>query len=269
MSEILIKKIKRLAKWALSLLINSKIVVFEGLKVKGAFQDFGLLHELSRGHREPLMTKLFSCLLKPGVVFWDVGAHLGVYSLLAAKLENSKILALEPNPRTFRYLEQNITLNRFVKKIQPLPIALTASSGLLNFFCDELESDVSSLVTLENPGQLKSVEIEAMTLDQLLRKHGTPPDIMKIDVEGAELSVLQGGSEFWNRVKEKGSFSLFIESNAASLIRGGTSPREMLDHLVQLGLSVMLIDETTGQVVPVDGRIEEGCWNLFCTYPAT
>ena len=90
---------------------------------------------------------------------------------------------------------------------------------------------------------------------------------MKIDVEGAELDVLKGGDAFWRKVRERGSFYLFIESNAAALERAGTTPTELLEQLTAKGFQVSMIDEDQKRLAPVDGRLQAGCWNLYCEMP--
>ena len=261
-----VKKAKRMAKGALSHLIKTKTIVFQGLKIEGAFQDFGLLNELSQGRREPFMTELFQKSLKKGDFFWDVGAHLGVYSLLAAQHGQVRVLALEPNPRTQEFLIRNIQNNRYMDKIQAYPLAISAQAGRLKFYCDDLESDVSSLIELENPGQLRAVEIETVTLDDLARKVSDYPTVMKIDVEGVELDVLRGGQGFWNTLRNRGSFHLFIESNSTALERAGASADELYRELEKIGFQVFIIDEESKSIAPVDERLASGCWNLYCKF---
>lgn len=267
MSQGLVKRVRVFGKALLSRWIKTKSVQFQGLQVEGAFQDFGLLNELSKGRREAYMTYLFERCLEKCDSFWDIGAHVGVYSLLAARKLKGPVLAFEPNPRTYTFLQRNVQKNRLDSRIKAQQLAVAAKPGHLQFFCDEMESDVSSLVKLEDPKKLKTLEITATSLDQLAADSQNLPQLMKIDVEGAELDVLKGGDAFWQKVRERGSFYLFIESNAAALERAGTTPTELLEQLTQKGFQVSMIDEDHKRLTPVDGRLQAGCWNLYCELP--
>jgi FkbM family methyltransferase len=265
MAQGLVKKLRVFGKALLSRWIKTKRVEFQGLHVEGAFQDYGLLNELSKGRREAYMTHLFVRCLDRCDSFWDVGAHVGVYSLLAARKLKGKVLAFEPNPRTYHFLQRNVESNKLSHRILTQPLAVASKPGHLRFFCDELESDVSSLVQLEAPKSLKTLEITATSLDQLAEEAEGLPQLMKVDVEGAELDVLKGGEVFWRKVRERGGpFYLFIESNASALERAGTTPRQLHEQLTQKGFQVSMIDEERQCLVPVDDRLQSGCWNLYC-----
>lgn len=268
MAQGLVKKLRVFGKALLSRWIKTKTVRFQGFQLQGAFQDFGLLNELAKGRREAYMTHLFERCLERCDSFWDIGAHLGVYSLLAARKLKGPVLAFEPNPRTYDFLQRNVASNRLENPIQTQKLAVAAQPGHLQFFCDEFESDVSSLVQLQAPKRLKTLEITATSLDQLVREAAVLPELMKIDVEGAELDVLKGGETFWKKVRERGPFYLFIESNASALARAGTNPTQLLEQLTQKGFLVSMIDEEHQRLLPVDARLDAGCWNLYCELPA-
>jgi FkbM family methyltransferase len=129
--------------------------------------------------------------LKPNDVFWDVGASFGFYSLLAASCASAVVMAFEPHPITVERLAKNIELNR-KSNIQILQLALSDSKGKTRF--NMIDSDInpgsSHLATDEING---TIEVETSRGDDLIENGTVPkPDIIKIDVEGAEHLVIKG-----------------------------------------------------------------------------
>jgi FkbM family methyltransferase len=125
---------------------------------------------------EPETRRLISLLR--GCLFVDVGAHAGVYSILAGKNGN-KVIALEPDPRTFRCLRENLVMNRV--DAETYPYAAWREDGFV-----DLEFGKQSSLTRTKVG----TSVRAVTLDTILG--GRIPDLVKIDVEDSELEVLKG-----------------------------------------------------------------------------
>lgn len=123
-----------------------------------------------------------------GTVFADIGANIGGYSLFAASY-GAVVYAFEPAPSTFQLLERNISINPSLSDhIHPLQKVVSESEGEADFTTD-LDT-VNSMVTREDSKARMSnvIKIPSVTLDGTLDK----VNIMKIDVEGFEKSVLGG-----------------------------------------------------------------------------
>jgi FkbM family methyltransferase len=136
------------------------------------------------GKYEPEQTKLFGELVKPGDVVFDVGAHFGYYTLLASKLvgDSGKVISFEPSPANLARLYRHIELNSR-RNVQVLELAVSDHEGTARF-----ETRTGSGVGhLADDGPL---EVRLTTLDSLTQL--PRPQVMKIDVEGAEVGVLQG-----------------------------------------------------------------------------
>jgi len=121
-----------------------------------------------------------------GVVF-DVGAHVGFYTLLASRLvgPSGKVVAFEPLPRNLQFLKRHLRLNQ-VDNVTVIEAAVLDSDGEIAF----AEGPNSSMGSVSQQGELK---ITSVSLDALVSRGEVPaPQYMKIDVEGAELSVLLG-----------------------------------------------------------------------------
>ncbi|MFA5084207.1 MAG: FkbM family methyltransferase [Candidatus Paceibacterota bacterium] len=133
--------------------------------------------------------KLFETRVETGDIVYDVGAHAGFYTLLAAELvgEKGRIFSFEPNPRNIVYLKKHIRLNNY-KNIEVFETAASEKTGS-HFFSAEENSFYGKI---SKDGRL---EVKTVALDDLIGKGKLlPPDVIKIDVEGAELAVLRGAA---------------------------------------------------------------------------
>lgn len=131
--------------------------------------------------------KLITETVKDGSVFFDIGAHVGFYTLLASSLvgDRGKVFAFEPLPRNLSFLKKHLKLND-VRNVTLFEAAVAASPGQAKFY----EAAESSMGKLSEEGTIK---VQLLSLDDLLVSGKIErPNYMKIDVEGAELSVLQG-----------------------------------------------------------------------------
>jgi len=137
---------------------------------------------------------------KKGQIIFDIGAHIGLYTLRNAKRvgKYGKVYAFEPNPITYYYLKRNIDENS-ICNVSVFPIALSDKNGhndlfipldknlgATSFFIDHLKK--------ESIKRFLKVRVPTVTLDKFIEDHGLSRiDLMKIDVEGAETKVLLGG----------------------------------------------------------------------------
>ncbi len=149
---------------------------------------------LMQGVWEPKVTAFVSSSLAPGNVFIDVGAHVGYYSLLAAPLvgPTGKVVAVEPNPPTIARLERNINLNQNTNVLVQ-KVACTDKEETLKFFQAPTENTGGSSMFDANPGKETEIQVAAVPLDKIVQSLAlSRVDLVKIDVEGAELLVLRG-----------------------------------------------------------------------------
>lgn len=125
---------------------------------------------------------------------FDVGANIGYYSLLFAQ-GNPKcnVYAFEPLPHCYQYLVKNISSNNLSKRITPFPFALSSAPGFIDLHLNESECTNASLKKLKDSSSSKTITCNVSTLDVFCRNFNTFPDMIKCDVEGAELLVFQGG----------------------------------------------------------------------------
>lgn len=122
-------------------------------------------------------------LVRPDSVVFDVGANVGLYSLLFARA-CQKVYAFEPVPSNLAWLARTLAANR-IANVTVLPWAAGAESGLTAF----AEGEHHSEGRLDASGAMPAF---AVSLDAFAARYGARPDLIKIDVEGGELDVLRG-----------------------------------------------------------------------------
>lgn len=199
------------------------------------------------GCYEPNELYFFSRLLKPGMYFIDIGANFGVYSLFSASILKSDggVLAIEPSDREYKRLLQQIKLNNF-KNIIVLKMALSnqKSIGKLNVASVGYEGH-NTLGAFAYPGVTldKREQVKLDTLDNVVRKSGFKKvDVIKIDVEGAELKVLQGGK----KVIKKYQPVILIEISEKTLEQQKASSKEIIHFFNSLSYLIFEFDKKIG-----------------------
>ena len=133
-------------------------------------------------------------LLKEGMIVVDVGANIGVYTILAAEKvgKNGKVIAIEPEPKNYQQLLKNIKLNNF-QNVIPINIALADHNGSEKLYISYC-AGLHSLIASENT--ISSIKVPLKTVDKLLEELNLKKiDIIKIDTEGSELPVLKGAEK--------------------------------------------------------------------------
>jgi FkbM family methyltransferase len=139
--------------------------------------------------------KMIAKELSASSVFYDLGANVGFYTLLAAKRATAgKVYAFEPLPRNIKFLRKHLELNQ-VRNAEMFELAVSDVAGTASF----QEADNSFMGRLEGGGNLN---VLTATLDGL-RQQGRilPPSVIKIDVEGAELLALRGSREVFQQFR--------------------------------------------------------------------
>jgi FkbM family methyltransferase len=137
--------------------------------------------------------------LKPGDVFFDVGAHHGWMSMVAARRigSNGRVVAFEPSPLSVDFLRYHKRVNRLTQ-MEIVPKAVTRDDAVTTPFILIGNGDavMNSLVEIEevksDPRGSNPIQVEAITLDSYTQQTGLVPTMIKIDTEGAELWVCEG-----------------------------------------------------------------------------
>jgi FkbM family methyltransferase len=209
--------VRRVFEWS-----TKRIQGQEGKIRKGAGK--GLLFNPGRsnagyllGTSEPGVQRAMLALLKPGMTFFDVGANVGFHSTVACRLidpSRGHVISFEPMAGNADQIEVNARLNHF-DSIRVIRVALGNRDGEASF----LRSEISTHGMLETVGRVPTKPagtetVQIRRLDTLMSEAQLPvPDVMKIDVEGAEADVLAGGHETLMRHRPL----LFIELHGTNV----------------------------------------------------
>lgn len=149
------------------------------------------IHGASLGLYEPDKLRHFVAILKPGMTVYDVGAHVGahvgIYTLLTALAvgESGQVVSFEPLPRNVSYLRRHLTLNE-ITNVEVVPMAVGDATGPVRFAEGQIE--YTSHVDAAGTNNVSQTTLDAYAFADGHRW----PDVMKIDVEGAELAALRG-----------------------------------------------------------------------------
>lgn len=154
--------------------------------------------------KEPWTVAWIEESLQKGGVLYDIGANVGAFSLVAAKVGGKRVtvVSFEPGYASFAHLCDNIVLNDCQKSIIPVPLALGSATGIGTLKYKTLDPGQSRHRFYEGAWRRAASAsrhyhqpVLSMTLDDVVAQFGLPlPDHIKLDVDGAELNVLQGAS---------------------------------------------------------------------------
>jgi len=131
----------------------------------------------------------------PGAIYWDVGANLGHYAAILAQAvgADGRVYAFEPEPRVRERLAENLSLNH-LENVTIVPVGLSDHAGTATFYvADDRVAGTHSLVAQDPDGALTTIEL--VTGDEFVRAGNPCPNVVKIDIEGAELSAIHGMAE--------------------------------------------------------------------------
>jgi FkbM family methyltransferase len=157
------------------------------------FDDLNMMCRENLKFWESKSREIFSTLSLYSNTVFDIGSYTGIYALVAAKSNNQlKVYAFEPNPNLFPALEKNLKLNR-IGNVKSEQMALDKEPGESYLYLNhETHTSISSLVQSSSAGN--KFLVNKTTLDIYCAKNSINCiDLMKIDVEGYETNILQGG----------------------------------------------------------------------------
>jgi FkbM family methyltransferase len=158
-------------------------------------------------------------LLREDDLFVDIGANVGVYTVLAAGAIGARAVTIEPVPETFKKLCSNVRINQLDGRTQAYNIGLGRSAATLRFTVDK---DTTNHVITDDNWTGPSVSVPVRTLDAVL--DGQTPILIKIDVEGWESEVLAGAEA---TLSQPSLLALIVEMNGSD---AAFNPNEQLVH---------------------------------------
>jgi FkbM family methyltransferase len=171
-------------------------------------------------------------------VMIDIGANTGYYTLhLAKKNSKAKIISIEADPQTSKILEENCKLN-LLSNVKIYNMAVSNKSGKLALYQSNNNSGANSIFSSYSDNS-KKVFVDSNTLDSILENEKIENiDWIKIDVEGAELSVLQGSPRTLQKTKK-----ILIEVHEHILNQNNHKSQEILEILKDNGFTIRLFSQ--------------------------
>jgi FkbM family methyltransferase len=203
-----------------------------------------MAHEYESG-----VASFLSRLIQPGFVCFDVGANVGAYVLQLCHWAgpSGRVVAFEPNPEARKVLERHIAMNRFQPQVQIVPAAVGTGHNQTTLYA--AAADGMSRLGIPNErlaGQTQALTVPMVTIDDFVQSGGAVPDVILIDVEGYELSVLKSASKAIN--ERGGRLHIVVEMHPDTWQSAGTNLQEMSDFLREMKLRPKCL---TGQRDPL------------------
>jgi FkbM family methyltransferase len=199
--------------------------------------------DVQQGVGEPVVQQALAANLRAGQVFYDLGANIGFFSLLGARLVGTagRVVAFEADPEIAARLRENLDYNKFAHAIVEQK-AVWSQPGAIRFArVDPNASPDRGLghVEADRPGDRDTIPVEAVSLDGYSAAN-LAPDFIKCDVEGAEVAVFEGGERLL-REKRPG---LLVETHSAR------NHAQLAQKFGQLGYRCSNLDENHVLALP-------------------
>jgi FkbM family methyltransferase len=217
-----------------------QLVQLDGFSLFASNEDLAIgRHIVAAGCYEPAVAAVLRRYLRPGMTVVDIGANIGYLTMLMATLvgDTGCVVAVEPNPENVRLLEASRRVNGF-RHVVPIQAAAGRGTGLL-----ALNASFSNGMTGELPHDpaalFAACSVPCFALDAIL-PDGRPTDLIKIDVEGAELNALIG---LENTIRSYHPVIVTEFSPGQMPGISGCSGPEYLQHIIDRGYRLAVIEE--------------------------
>ena len=234
--------------------------------------SFGFVSSMVNDRYEVEIRDLLHGLIRPGMTVFDVGAHVGYYTLMAARLvgPSGRVYAFEAEPENYAILKKNVELNGY-KNVTCIPKAVSNQSGLLTLYVSSQGNDRNTIINDPRAISLGTKrEVPAITLDEFAASIGwSQVDVIKMDVEGAEPMALAGMSRLLDRSQ---NLHLVMEFAPEIIRSGGTDPIDFLRTLTCLGIKITPVESDLSHdffrpeqlLGAVNEAEKRGAINLLC-----
>lgn len=204
------------------------------LSIAGIFEEFET--ELAKKH------------VKEGDVVLDIGANIGYYTLIFAKLVGPKgrVYAFEPDPYNFALLKKNVEMNRY-KNVILIQKAVSNKKEKARLYMNK-ENKGDSRIFNSHDGS-NSIEIESIRLDDYFKDHDVKIDFIKMDIEGSEGVLLEGMP---NLLKKNKKIKIVTEFWPYGLEMSGTKSKDYIKSLTNHGFTLYSLNEQKKRIEPIN-----------------
>jgi FkbM family methyltransferase len=185
--------------------------------------------------------------LRPADLLLDIGANVGVYSVLAAAVCGARAMAIEPVPSTFARLSANLRVNGIEIRVDAKNVGVASHAGTLTF--TSMDDTVNRVVVTADSATEATVAVEVTTVDALAA--AVKPALIKIDVEGFESEVLAGGQTTFSSPDVE---AIVIELNGSGS-RYGFSDADVDRRLRSSGFAPFRYEPRSRELHAISGAI--------------
>jgi FkbM family methyltransferase len=185
-------------------------------------------------------TALFRKIVREGDVVVDLGANIGYFTMLAARLvgKDGRVYAFEPEPRNYDLLLRNIELNGY-QNVTAIQKAVADRPGSVKLFICPYDTGHHTInkydgIQAYRPDYVNKrkefIEVEQVSLDEFFQEVTTPVDVIKMDVEGSEMLALDGMERL---IKRNDDLSMLVEFFPLLISKMGQSPEEFVRRILE------------------------------------
>lgn len=227
------------------------LTMFEGFVMAFPGEDYGLTASYTFVDNIELgLRSLFKKIVREGMTVVDVGANVGVYTLISGRLvgETGRVYSFEPTPRVFDLLKANVEMACLQGRVELVRKAVTDEGGRklkLSLFSSTRNNTLFGGAESDKG----FTEVDTVTLDDMFS--GKRVDVVKIDAEGAESRILKGMKGV---VRDNPGMVIIIEFAGQHLKRAGVDPCDFIREIKGLGLSIKRVDDYTGDITPISEK---------------
>jgi FkbM family methyltransferase len=223
----------------------------DGVEIRGFLRHRSLLAEAMRPRAS--YVEIFQRLLSPGMTVVDAGAHVGLFTVLAARGvgPSGSVIAVEPDLYNLAALRVNVARSG-AANVEVVAEALADRRGTARFY--ETRSTTGS--SLFERGESADVRmVQTTSIDSLLTGRPVAALLVKLNIEGAEPLALAGARRTLSEVE---SVAIFIEVNPPLLAAAGTDVATLVERLRTQGFTVAYVDFTTQTAVLLPQPLPKG-----------
>ncbi len=226
--------------------LKSDFVEIEGHKIFLDSLD-SLRLSINENYEEE-STNFVKKIIKKGDVVVDVGANIGYYTLLFAKLvgQNGKVYAFEPESANFSLLRKNIVVNSY-QNVKLVNKAVSSITGRTKLFISNDNKGSHSIVDKNNKKDV--IEIDSVRLDDFFHETKEEVDFIKLDIEGAEIEAING---MISLLKKNSNVIIMTEFTPFMLKKSGFEPEKYLELLKDLDFKIYLLEKKMKKIIPIN-----------------
>lgn len=238
---------KRFGRWLYNRLVirrGYQDTGFRGLTLRFRVSEPSEVSRIDSIVEEAVFIDRMCAAVRPDDIFFDIGGNIGVVSLCVAGESGARVHAFEPEPRNATRLKDNAALNGLERRIEVHELAIGTGKGVAKLFVAGKEGcGLHSLVN-SREGSIP-ITVPVLALDDAANEIGVLPNVVKVDVEGAEFEVLKGMQDLLRRGAVR---DLFLEFHPGILREIGVDPASISNLLIRLGYASIWEKQRGGEI---------------------